>query len=292
VNKSLDVHTAELITAAVEVKTLTIRGKQVTLAVFRQLEEKPLLLDDGSLAGIPWGRVNYHPDKCADTGAHMHVVWQEGTELRRARVAMTPRFGTFWAEGDLNDFVTIGSVSCLLSDKKDRFWTWLTAEVEKCSGRYSEAAFTLSEFPTIQIGAESDLEPGEIPHLPGTRDYQSPAERLSHLLTADPDEDEVSRKDASEAYGWYQSGGPYASPPLNPLSERIEAARRDCVTAVEKAHEAALAVHEWLFCSNRPSLADARAELLAEVAAEHARRERVRSATTMLAELSQLFIAV
>ena len=94
-NKVLDVHTAELVTAAVEVKTLTIRGKQVTLAVFRQLEEKPLLLDDGSLAGIPWGRVNYHPDKCADTEEHMHVVWQEGVELRRARVRSAPRFVTW-----------------------------------------------------------------------------------------------------------------------------------------------------------------------------------------------------
>jgi hypothetical protein len=73
-NKVLDVQAAELITAAVEVKTLTIRGKQVTLAVFRQLEEKPLLLDDGSLAGTPWGRVNYHPDKCAEDAPHIHVV--------------------------------------------------------------------------------------------------------------------------------------------------------------------------------------------------------------------------
>lgn len=106
-NKVLDVHTAELVTAAVEVKTLTIRGKQVTLAVFRQLEEKQLLLDDGSLAGIPWGRVNYHPDKCADARAHMHLVWQEDSELRRARVDTVPRFEPFYGDGLVDEFLKL-----------------------------------------------------------------------------------------------------------------------------------------------------------------------------------------
>lgn len=107
-NRALDVHAAQLITAAVEVKTLTIRGKQVTLAVFRQLEEKPLLLENGSLAGIPWGRVNYHPDKCSDDISHMHVVWQEGMELRRARVRTRAHFSEpFWADGISEDFVVM-----------------------------------------------------------------------------------------------------------------------------------------------------------------------------------------
>lgn len=84
--KTLDVHTAEVTTAAVEIKTLTVRGKQVTQAVFRQLEEAELITADGQLAGVPWGRVNYHPDKCADTGKHQHIVWQSGSELRRCAV--------------------------------------------------------------------------------------------------------------------------------------------------------------------------------------------------------------
>ena len=88
---ALTVHNAEIHTATVEIKTLTISGKQVTLAVFRQLPEKPLINDDGTLNGIPWGRVNYHPDKkgCDSLTrvhryAHRHVVWQRGTELLRA----------------------------------------------------------------------------------------------------------------------------------------------------------------------------------------------------------------
>lgn len=86
---ALTVHNAELKTAAVEVQTLTISGKQVTLAVFRQLKEEALIADDGTLNGLPWGAVNYHPDKCGgDSRAHLHlhVVWQLGTELRRSRV--------------------------------------------------------------------------------------------------------------------------------------------------------------------------------------------------------------
>lgn len=86
----LTVQNAEVKTATVEVKTLTISGKQVTLAVFRQLRESTLLKfhndDTMTLNGVPWGWVNYHPDKCAVDYPHRHVVWQKGLELRRARV--------------------------------------------------------------------------------------------------------------------------------------------------------------------------------------------------------------
>jgi hypothetical protein len=84
--KQLTVHNATVTTAAVEVKTLTISGKQVTLAVFRQLREELLLGGDGNFLGEPWGYVNYHPDKCEADLQHLHVVWQHGSDLRRARV--------------------------------------------------------------------------------------------------------------------------------------------------------------------------------------------------------------
>lgn len=81
----LTVHNAEIRTATVEVKTLTISGKQVTLAVFRQLPLEQLLASDGHLAGEPWGWVNHHPDKgCASAGLHRHFVWQRGNDLRRS----------------------------------------------------------------------------------------------------------------------------------------------------------------------------------------------------------------
>jgi hypothetical protein len=84
--KQLTVHNATITTAAVEVKTLTISGKQVTLAVFRQLREEQLVADDGTLNGQPWGYVNYHPDKCDSGPEHLHVVWQRGSDLLRSRV--------------------------------------------------------------------------------------------------------------------------------------------------------------------------------------------------------------
>lgn len=77
---------ATIRTAVVEIKALTVSGKQVTLAVFRQLEEKGLLHPStGELAGEPWGRVNYHVD-CMPEKEHLHLVWQDGEELRRAVV--------------------------------------------------------------------------------------------------------------------------------------------------------------------------------------------------------------
>lgn len=86
VTRQLTVHNAEVRTATVEVRTLTISGKQVTLAVFRQLIEDDLVDGDGNFRGLPWGTVNYHPDKCGDKEVgHLHVVWQQGSELRRTR---------------------------------------------------------------------------------------------------------------------------------------------------------------------------------------------------------------
>ncbi len=82
----LTVHNAEIRTAIVEVKTLTISGKQVTLAVFRQLVSEPLTDADHRPLGPMWGTVNYHPDKCADAPEHHHVVWQRGSDLRRTTV--------------------------------------------------------------------------------------------------------------------------------------------------------------------------------------------------------------
>lgn len=86
--RRIDVHDATVKTATVEIKALTISGKQVTLAVFRQLQEELLVdSDTGLLLGVPWGTINYHPGKeCEDAGTHLHVVWQKGSELRRSRI--------------------------------------------------------------------------------------------------------------------------------------------------------------------------------------------------------------
>lgn len=83
----INVQEANINTINVEVKSLTINGKQVTLAVFRQLQEELLVSSELTLLGTPWGKVNYHPDKCSDTKEHIHIVWQKGSELRRSSLS-------------------------------------------------------------------------------------------------------------------------------------------------------------------------------------------------------------
>jgi hypothetical protein len=74
---------ATIRTCVVEIKSLTVSGKQVTQALFRQLHEEDLIdWETVALRGIPWGRVNYHTG-CADCRSHDHLVWQIGSELRR-----------------------------------------------------------------------------------------------------------------------------------------------------------------------------------------------------------------
>lgn len=93
--KSINVTDVTLKTATVEVKSLTLNNKQVTLAVFRQLKEETLIdAETCELRGTPWGVVNYHPDRCADEPPHLHVVWQKGAELRRALVPQTLSIGS------------------------------------------------------------------------------------------------------------------------------------------------------------------------------------------------------
>jgi hypothetical protein len=123
VKPPLTVHNAAIATARVEIKTLTVSGKQVTLAVFRQLREEPLLIHDGVLEGQPWGVVNYHPDKCAALPSHWHVVWQRDTDLLRSMVYTQAVHDEFWPdEGDrlitaaVRDVVAGGSTSLFTGD--------------------------------------------------------------------------------------------------------------------------------------------------------------------------------
>jgi hypothetical protein len=99
----ITVRSAEISTATVEIKTVTVNRKQMTLAMFRQLRDEPLISEDGKLNGSLWGSVNYHPDGCQaaheldhrgshrflcskDHGGHLHVIWQRGDELLKSVV--------------------------------------------------------------------------------------------------------------------------------------------------------------------------------------------------------------
>jgi hypothetical protein len=99
VNDHLTAHNVQITTARVEIKTLTVSGKEMTIAVFRQLIEAPLISEDGSLNGTPWGTVSHHSGKCDKDAPHWHVVWRLGDELRRSQVTLTyePE-PVFWSE--------------------------------------------------------------------------------------------------------------------------------------------------------------------------------------------------
>lgn len=125
----LQAQEAKITTVSVEIKTLTVKGKQVTLAVFRQLEKERLLDNDLAFRGLPWGRVNYHPDKCADDSEHVHVVWQLGTELRRDLICWEapPRGARRWAR-ECREVLTAVFVMRVVGgwkpegDRPDRHW--------------------------------------------------------------------------------------------------------------------------------------------------------------------------
>lgn len=99
----LTTQNASITTAVVEVKALTISGKQVTQSVYRQLREAPLVDYEGTLNGVAWGYVNHCPErkfwdversewKPCNSGKHLHVVWQRDGELRRSRVVPPARW--------------------------------------------------------------------------------------------------------------------------------------------------------------------------------------------------------
>jgi hypothetical protein len=95
--RRITTHEATVKTAAVAVKTLTISGKQVTLAVFRQLQKEDLIDEkSGDLRGVPWGTVNYFWGACEE-GSHLHVVWQKDVELRRSCIPPLP-VSPYWKE--------------------------------------------------------------------------------------------------------------------------------------------------------------------------------------------------
>lgn len=83
--KVLNAENAQIITATVTVRALTIERRQVTLSVFRQLIEADIVdLDVMRLRGVGWGHVRYLIEQPPDRA--INLVWQLGSELRRGIV--------------------------------------------------------------------------------------------------------------------------------------------------------------------------------------------------------------
>ncbi|MER5348932.1 hypothetical protein ABT093_01140 [Kitasatospora sp. NPDC002551] len=271
--KQLTVHNATINTAAVEVKTLSISGKQVTLAVFRQLRDEQLIADDGTVNGQPWGFVNYHPDKCDGARAHKHYVWQRGDELLRSRVYDVPDFDP---QADRRRLPTD-----FRPDEADRFLDGLVREW--INGAVEEAPLTREKYHSRHIGERS------LGHMFGFRvmAFASDAavEAADKKLQADQQRAGLAEKlrKASEPLGRFET----AESRESELSrQRESAAKADSELAAALANLDA-ELDAWGMTYDM--LKD---ELTAAAKAESDRRQRHRDARTELNKLPQLFIAV
>ncbi len=75
----INVENAQIKTAAIEIKALTVSGKQVTQSVFKQLQEECCIdFDSITLKGLLWGHVNFKVNE-----SELNIIWQLGKELKR-----------------------------------------------------------------------------------------------------------------------------------------------------------------------------------------------------------------
>ena len=103
----LTAHEAIIQTASIDIQTLRVGKKQVTMGLFRQLPLMSITTYPGTLfQGNPWGYVNYwwdgdgrqsseYTDKPI-TATALHIVWQRGERLYRDVVYAEPRFNYLW----------------------------------------------------------------------------------------------------------------------------------------------------------------------------------------------------
>jgi len=85
-------------TATVSLKMVQVGKKQMTLSVFRQLTSEWPFNEDLSFRGMPWGFVNYFwptvferewrgggylIDQVYKSGNYVHLLWQDGVQLKR-----------------------------------------------------------------------------------------------------------------------------------------------------------------------------------------------------------------
>lgn len=157
--RKLTAHNASVTTMTVEVKTLTIGTRQVTQGIFRQLIEEPLIAEDGSLNGVPWGHVSWHPDgkHCGyysrrrsdgraeerprrDNG-HLHVVWQRRAALYRSLV--------YSAEAEEQRFQYGPPLEGTWRSSYHVAWDELSDEARQ---RHREVRATLAQLPQLFIG--------------------------------------------------------------------------------------------------------------------------------------------
>ncbi|MGW2964932.1 hypothetical protein ACWDGI_41695 [Streptomyces sp. NPDC001220] len=270
--KQLTTQNALITTASVEVRTLTISGKQVTLAVFRQLRQGTLISEDGTLNGELWGVVNYHPDKCADAAHHWHVVYQHGTDLFRAAVPQTPEFD----RGPLRHVPQTFHSAAADRHVTSHVLEWLT-------GRTDEQWLKVPSYTGDRV---SDTVTMNTTH--GFKVTGDASEAAMAALAARGVLNERTQSLANARSKLSDPPGPF---------ETVETKQQQVTRAQEAFKEAQQAFHSACVDLEREvavwgSHADTVAALAQAVRTEAERRERHRAAHATIAALPQLFIAV
>lgn len=95
--------TVETTPTAVTIRTLSVRGSSMTLAVYRQLPERKLInFNNGEFYGTPWGTVNLCPSRdCPENErTHRHVVWESEGQLYRNVCLQPLKFEPYHAAAD------------------------------------------------------------------------------------------------------------------------------------------------------------------------------------------------
>lgn len=252
--KQLTTQNATITTATIQVRAITIGARQVTLSVFRQLLEEPLIADDGTLNGVPWGTVNYHPDKCGDHARHWHIVWQHGQELRRGRVDEKPFFDE--SGHRFRSTTTDTYAAHLLSEWAHERVSWCPLAEDNLNSRTFRQAY-FCRWRTGDMSVEGMVQ-----------------ERVERHIIQAVESAKASLRGAERGHSEH--------PNSFPLSQ-VEASREDLKKAA-----ASLDVE----LAELPPLDEVRSSYDTEVAAERGRRQRHRDVRATLAELPQLFIAV
>lgn len=96
-NKIINIEDVNLKTMQVEIKALTVNGKQMTLSVFRQIPHASIFDDEIEIKGTPWGTVNYF---WKDNEAWLHLIWQKNDRLFRDLIPEPPYVGFYSYEMD------------------------------------------------------------------------------------------------------------------------------------------------------------------------------------------------
>jgi hypothetical protein len=115
---------------SVEIKTISVGRRQMSMGLFRQLPREALIdIDDDELRlnGMPWGRVNYHWDGCYrpptsvhNSYEHVHVLWQRDSMLLQSPVPKVQVFGgddlsARLAEDKRDALVSVGALVCAIT---------------------------------------------------------------------------------------------------------------------------------------------------------------------------------